>query len=252
MEHSEDMNPGKKILLAAKTFKELVLESDVFVDKSFFIEKVINFKSTSIVITRPRRWGKSLNLDMLKTFLEFSPNKEELEENRKLFEGEDVCKESTNKIESEENKELVEDKQFSTNQIEEKKNLFEDESALHLAKKKQLKPLKISKHKSEEFYQNNIGKYAVICLYFNNANASSENFEEILRNVVQTACKPYKYLYQQYITKKFETFNSVDLVDSFEKFKKYLKGDKTININNFLEFIVFPRIFKFEILYPSR
>ena len=56
MEHSEDVNPRKKILLAARTFKELVLDSDVFVDKSLFIEKVINFSASSIVITRPRRW----------------------------------------------------------------------------------------------------------------------------------------------------------------------------------------------------
>ena len=202
---------------------------------------------------------------MLKTFLEFSPNKEELEENRKLFEGEDVCKVNTNKIEPEENKELFEDKEFSTNQIEEKKKLFEDESneePLHLAKKKQFKPLKISKYKSKEFYQSSIGKYAVIYLDFNNANAISENFEEILRNVVKTACNPYEYLYQQYLTKiiknYFERNNinidiskeslndlehliedySISLNYSFEKFKKYLKGDKTININGFLEFIV--------------
>ena len=109
MENSEDVNPGKKIFLAARSFKELVLKSDVFVDKSSFIEIAIKFPASSIAITRPRRWGKSLNLDMLKTFLEFSPNKEELEENRKLFEGEDFCKVNTNKIKSEGNKELSED-----------------------------------------------------------------------------------------------------------------------------------------------
>ena len=39
MENSEDASPRKKFFLAARTLKELVLKSNVFVDKSLFIKK---------------------------------------------------------------------------------------------------------------------------------------------------------------------------------------------------------------------
>ena len=142
MEDSKDLNPRKKIFISATSFKELVLNCEIFVDKSSFIEDVLTSGDKSIIITRPRRWGKSLNLDMLKNFLEYKPNEAELKENRELFEGEDVLEINTNKIESEDNKELFEDKfvESSMNKIKpiENKKLFEDESKVEspqLAKK---------------------------------------------------------------------------------------------------------------------
>ena len=42
----------------------------MFVDKSMFIKEFLKARSGEVVlITRPRRWGKSLNMDMLKRFL---------------------------------------------------------------------------------------------------------------------------------------------------------------------------------------
>lgn len=51
-------------------FKDLVTQSTVFADKSLFIKDVIEDDSTSILIAMPRRWGKTVNMDMLKRFLE--------------------------------------------------------------------------------------------------------------------------------------------------------------------------------------
>lgn len=51
-------------------FKEMVLACDAFVDKSLFIEGIVDNGYVSILLTRPHGWGKTLNLDMLKTFLE--------------------------------------------------------------------------------------------------------------------------------------------------------------------------------------
>ncbi len=51
-------------------FKDLVTRSTIFADKSMFIKDVIEDASTSILIAMPRRWGKSVNLDMLRRFLE--------------------------------------------------------------------------------------------------------------------------------------------------------------------------------------
>jgi hypothetical protein len=42
----------------------------VFVDKSLLIKEIIETSFTRIIFLRPRKWGKSLNLKMLKLFFE--------------------------------------------------------------------------------------------------------------------------------------------------------------------------------------
>jgi len=62
------MSKKQQIMTGSNNFKKVISESDVFVDKSLFIKEIIDSGDEAILITRPRRWGKSLNLDMLKTF----------------------------------------------------------------------------------------------------------------------------------------------------------------------------------------
>jgi hypothetical protein len=59
-----------KISSASDSFKEIVTEFDSFVDKSLFIKEIIDTGAVAILIMRPRGWGKTVNLDMLKTFFE--------------------------------------------------------------------------------------------------------------------------------------------------------------------------------------
>ena len=54
---------------SSPTFYDLV-KSDGFVDKTLFIKEVIEDYSKAILITRPRRCGKTLNMNMLKNYLE--------------------------------------------------------------------------------------------------------------------------------------------------------------------------------------
>jgi Predicted AAA-ATPase len=71
-----NLKPKKNISLNlnSPSFFEMVTENDLFVDKSMFIRKVleksVEINSKYIIILRPRRWGKTMNLDMLKTYLE--------------------------------------------------------------------------------------------------------------------------------------------------------------------------------------
>ena len=60
---------AKRIQIGGDDFGELVRDDLLFVDKSLFIKEVINDKSKVTIITRPRRWGKTLNLSMLHYFL---------------------------------------------------------------------------------------------------------------------------------------------------------------------------------------
>lgn len=53
-----------------QSFRKLVEKSSVFVDKSLFIEEFLNYDGDFVLVTYPRRWGKTINLDMVKTFVE--------------------------------------------------------------------------------------------------------------------------------------------------------------------------------------
>ena len=59
-----------KVYTGIDSFADLLLESDVFVDKSLFIQEFLEESGGQVkLITRPRRWGKCMNMDMLKRFL---------------------------------------------------------------------------------------------------------------------------------------------------------------------------------------
>jgi hypothetical protein len=98
-------NARNELVVGTSDFKKLVEQSKHFVDKSGLIEKFINIKAESILVTFPRRWGKSLNIDMLIRFLEIQDQKKEFKkkednkdnkiletENYKLFNGDFVSK----------------------------------------------------------------------------------------------------------------------------------------------------------------
>lgn len=78
---------AKPVIHTGGDFGKLVRESSIFIDKSLFIKEIIEDKSEVILITMPRRWGKSLNLDMLRRFLSIEEeNSQQKEFNKKIFE----------------------------------------------------------------------------------------------------------------------------------------------------------------------
>ena len=70
MTYPENKNQPLKIALGTDNFKEMITQYDIYVDKTLFIKEVLDSSEKAMLITYPRRWGKTLNLDMLKTFLE--------------------------------------------------------------------------------------------------------------------------------------------------------------------------------------
>lgn len=77
----------------SENFQELRLGSDVMVDKTLFIDEFLHGSGRIFLIIRPRRFGKSMNLSMLKYFFEIEvdesghPLPEEQCQNRALFVG---------------------------------------------------------------------------------------------------------------------------------------------------------------------
>jgi len=73
----------KRIGIGVSDFKKIIEEDFYYFDKTSFIEKAIQDGAEVKLFTRPRRFGKTLNMSMLKYFFDIKG----AEENRKLFKG---------------------------------------------------------------------------------------------------------------------------------------------------------------------
>ncbi|QYR66537.1 AAA family ATPase [Fusobacterium animalis] len=71
----------KGLGIGIEDFKEIIYENCYYIDKTMYIEDLIKDKSKIKLFTRPRRFGKTLNMLTLKYFFDI----ENKEENRKLF-----------------------------------------------------------------------------------------------------------------------------------------------------------------------
>lgn len=71
----------RPIAIGVSDFRNIIANNCFYVDKTKFIEELVNDMTAVHLITRPRRFGKTLNLSMLKYFYDIEGNTE----NRKLF-----------------------------------------------------------------------------------------------------------------------------------------------------------------------
>ena len=82
-----------KLPIGISDFKELIKGEYQFTDKSLLLKEVINDSAKVILITRPRRFGKTLNLSMLYYFFQQNNIEEEnLFENLLISEDQEFCK----------------------------------------------------------------------------------------------------------------------------------------------------------------
>lgn len=61
---------AKKLPIGLSDFREIIEGNYYYIDKSLFIKDIIDNGSNAVLIPRPRRFGKTLNLSMLKYFFE--------------------------------------------------------------------------------------------------------------------------------------------------------------------------------------
>ena len=71
----------KRLAIGLSDFKHLIEEDFYYFDKTKFIEEIIEDGSQVKLFARPRRFGKTLNMSMLKYFFDI----ENKEENKKIF-----------------------------------------------------------------------------------------------------------------------------------------------------------------------
>ncbi|WP_375330306.1 MULTISPECIES: AAA family ATPase [unclassified Candidatus Tisiphia] len=155
------------MLVGTDDFKKLLLNSNVFVDKSLMIKELLVDTGDVTLITRPRRWGKSLNMDMVRRFFEIevdqhgNPIPQEQRVNYKLFAGGEV-------------------------------DLGFDET-------KELKPLKIANVVNSMKRQ---GQFPVIIISFKGVRGSSyEEIESKISYQITRLFSNYRYL-KRYVSEK--------------------------------------------------
>ena len=76
----------KKLPIGIENFTEIQTEKFYYVDKTKLIKELLNNWAKVNLFTRPRRFGKSLNMSMLKSFFEIGTEKN-------IFQGLQITKE---------------------------------------------------------------------------------------------------------------------------------------------------------------
>ena len=82
----------KKLPIGVDNFEKLIQEDFYYVDKTGMIAELLKNWSEVNLFTRPRRFGKTLNMSMLKTFLEIGCDKT-LFQGLKISEEKELCEE---------------------------------------------------------------------------------------------------------------------------------------------------------------
>ena len=83
----------KTLPIGIDDFKKIVEEDYYFIDKTEMIKDLLTYKTEVTLITRPRRFGKTLNMSMLRYFFEKTElNHHSLFQNLKISKDEDMMK----------------------------------------------------------------------------------------------------------------------------------------------------------------
>lgn len=187
-----------RISTSCQHFEDLVMDSTVFVDKTLLIKEFIESRTRYTLVTVPRRWIKTVNLRMLKTFFEIeidaNGNPVLPPKNKTLFTGGNIV------------------------------NNYDE--VIHLS------PLQISKH--PDILEKYMGQFPVI--YWNMYSLSASSYEEILpllRRELRNMYTKHRYLqtsqelndddktvFRNYMVSAYETEDY--LVDGLHNLCKFL------------------------------
>ena len=83
----------KKLPIGKSDFKSIIEEGFYYVDKSAFIKEILDSSAGVILLPRPRRFGKTLNLSMLRYFFDVEENNTKLFDNLCIANDERIMRE---------------------------------------------------------------------------------------------------------------------------------------------------------------
>ena len=78
-----ETNERKALPIGVDSFYDMRSSNFCYVDKTFFIQRLLDTEARAMLFTRPRRFGKSIALSMLRSFFDCHDK----ERNRRLFDG---------------------------------------------------------------------------------------------------------------------------------------------------------------------
>ncbi len=85
--HLEDSVMKKALPIGVENFEDMVNSGYYYVDKTVLIKELLDLKGKVNLFTRPRRFGKTLNLSMVRYFFEDTGDVKRNERNKTLFQG---------------------------------------------------------------------------------------------------------------------------------------------------------------------
>lgn len=148
------------LTLGEEDFKALRLDGSVYVDKSEMLHEYLERGGVVLIITKPRKWGKSINISMFKYFFD---------------------------IETDENGVAVDDDNKQHRVLFTGGNI-----KTFLGKVKNIKALKIAQHLAAMEHQ---GSNPVVLLSFKNVSGTSyESFTNSITNSIELIYNNYPYL----------------------------------------------------------
>ncbi|NUU95104.1 hypothetical protein XO10_02185 [Marinitoga sp. 1135] len=90
------MKELKSLPLGESNFKTIMENNMYFIDKSMLIKDILS-AGRVILITRPRRFGKTLNMSMLEHFFSMKKNSESLFKDLKIWNEKEILEKYLNK-----------------------------------------------------------------------------------------------------------------------------------------------------------
>lgn len=223
-----NQRPEKDFCIGRSSFEMIVVNSSVFVDKTLFIRDFLSTTSI-ILLTRPRRWGKSINMDMLKTFLEI-----------------DVDKNGTYNL-TKGNKNI---------------NLFIGGTALsNFNQEVKLNPLRIATELDGYFIKEYQGKFPVIFLRFSQIEETIDEpktfVNQSLISIISEAYSEHEYIYKSYLVNEITSIDpnanitdktitsleylatrlQIELSEDMKLFKAYKNKDPKVKLRHSLFFL---------------
>lgn len=78
---------NKPLAIGIDDFEEIITKEYYYVDKTLLIKELLDKKGKVSLFTRPRRFGKTLNLSMLRYYFEDTGDEEQNKKNAELFSG---------------------------------------------------------------------------------------------------------------------------------------------------------------------
>ena len=87
----------KQILIGAESFEKIIGGNYFYVDKTMFIKELLENRGEVTLITRPRRFGKTLNMSMLDCFFDLNKDSKAFFDGLKIMEHKDFVEKHLNK-----------------------------------------------------------------------------------------------------------------------------------------------------------